>query len=109
MTATYTTPDTYTFPRTLRTTLPFPLWTGDCIPVNEWQTGVYLTGVYWQPRAKRLILRTVSIWSDNKGRSIGETYREAELAEYGRVAGHHWSIEEQMTKAGLLPWILNSI
>jgi len=110
MSTTYTTPDTYSYPRTLRTTLPFPLWDGACIPVNEWETGVFLTAVYWQPRALRLIIRTVSTWiNPSTGRTIGETFREVEPSEFGRVAQHHWSIEEQLYKAGLKAWVLNSI
>lgn len=110
MTTIYTTPDTLTTSRTLRTTLPLPLWDGACIPANEWQTGVYLTAVYWQPRARRLIIRTVSTWINPRtGRTVGETCHEVDPSEYGRIARHHWSIEGQLMDAGLTAWILNSI
>jgi hypothetical protein len=110
MSTKYTTPDTYSHPRTLRTTLPIPLWDGACIPTNVWETGVFLTAVYWQPRARRLIIRTISTWINPRtGRTIGETFREVDPSEFRRIALHHWSIEEQLYKVGLKTQILNSI
>ena len=109
MTTTYTTPDINTYPRTLRTTLPKPLWEGECIPANEWETGIFLTAVYWQPRSHRLIIRTYSIWAKPDGTIMGEQFQEVDPSQYGRVAGHDWSIEQELYAAGLKAWILNSI
>lgn len=109
MTTTYTTPDTYTFPRTLRTTLPEPFYEGGMTGADEYNTGLFLTGLYWQPRARRLIARTYSIWAQRDGSHIGERFEEVCPSQYGRIALHDWSIEQYMTAAGLLPQILNSI
>lgn len=104
----YITPKSHGMPLPLRTTLPTPIWTGDMIPANEWETGVYLTAVYWQPKVRRLVARTYSIW-ERDGRCIGEEYTEVDPNLYGRLALHDWRIEEAMKRAGLEAWVLNSI
>ena len=109
MSTTYTTPDTHSYPRTLRTTLPEPFYVGGTTQVDEYNTGLFLTALYWQPRARRLIARTYSIWATKTGEHYGEKFTEVCPTQYGRVALHHWSIEEHMTKVGLLAQVLNSI
>ena len=109
MKTTYTTPDTYSFPRTLRTTLPDPFYEGGMTAADEIDAGIYLTGLYWQPRARRLIARTYSIWAGSDGVHVGEKHEEVCPSRYGRIALHDWSIEAYMTSVGLLPQILNAI
>lgn len=109
MTKTYTTPDTCTFPRALRTTLPEPFFEGGMTAADEYWAGVYLIGLYWQPRARRLIARTYSILTRADGTHTGERHEEVCPRQYGRLALHHWSIEQHMTAVGLLAQVLNSI
>jgi hypothetical protein len=109
MSTSYTTPDTYSFPRTLRTTLPDPFYEGGTTDSDSISTGIYLTALYWQPRARRLIARTYSIWAQRDGSHIGERFEEICPTKYGRIALHDWSIEQHMTSLGLLSQVLNSI
>ena len=109
MTTTYTTPDTHSYPRTLRTTLTEPFYTGGTTPDDEYWTGVFLTGLYWQPRARRLIARTYSIWAKADGSHTGERFEEVCPKQYGRLALHHWSIEQHLDSVGLRDQVLNSI
>lgn len=109
MTVNYTTPDTRSYPRTLRTTLPDPFYTGGTTDSDEISTGVFLTALYWQPRARRLIARTYSIWATKTGEHVGERYTEACMTQYGRLALHHWSISEYFDKIGLTNWALNYV
>lgn len=109
MTTAYTTPDTFAHPRTLRTTLPEPFYAGGTTDADAISTGVYLTGLYWQPRARRLIARTYSIWARADGSHTGERHEEVCPRQYGRMALHDWSIEQHMASVGLLPQVLNSI
>jgi hypothetical protein len=107
MTATYTTPDTYSFPRTLKTTLPAPFYVGGMTAADELSCGVFLTGLYWQPRAQRLIARTYSIWAKPDGTHVGERFEEVCPTQYSRVALHDWSIERFMDSVGLRAEVLN--
>ena len=109
MTITYTTPDTYSYPRSLRTTLSDPFYEGGMTQADEYWTGVYLTGLYWQPRARRLIARTYSIWARADGTHTGERFEEICPSQYGRMALHDWSIEQHLNAVGLRAWVLNSI
>lgn len=76
---------------------------------DEYNTGLYLTGLYWQPRARRLIARTYSIWAKADGTHYGDRFTEVCPTQYGRIALHHWSISEHFAKIGLTNWALNYV
>ena len=109
MTVTFKTQDTYNAPLTLRTTLPGPFYTAGITTADEYDTGLFLTGLYWQPRARRLIARTYSIWAKSDGTHYGERFTEVCPTQYGRIALHHWSISEYFVKIGLTNWALNYV
>lgn len=48
-------------------TLPRPVLVNDSMTDGnsyQWGTGIWLTAVYCGPRAKRVVIRTYSIWED---------------------------------------------
>jgi len=71
--------------RSVRTTIDTD---GDFVRRGPQISGVSLTGVYWQPRAQRVIVCTDSAWDDGTGRSEGERYHIADDHEIARLWRH---------------------
>jgi hypothetical protein len=73
--------------RSVRTTIDTD---GDFVRRGPQISGVSLTGVYWQPRAQRVIVCTDSAWDDgtNTGVSVGERYHIADDHEIARLWRH---------------------
>lgn len=61
--------------------LPAPFWEA---PVRGQQhfTGVWITGLYYGPRTRRMFRRAHSIWDRGDGCATGITYRELALSDF---------------------------
>lgn len=63
----------------VRVALPDPVWEGH----REVGTGVSLTGIYFSPRAGRIVLERDSVWDNGHGFCTGESYELVEPDDPG--------------------------
>jgi hypothetical protein len=107
MTITYETADTWS---SKKTTVGAPIWQRDpgaAFSRYQTKTGVTLQALYWQPRNRRLIAETYSVWDDGKGRCKGTLFHEIALEEIPDFARVHHTLEDALVSLGFLPQILN--
>lgn len=77
-----------------RTTLPAPVWEHpQLVDSNQISLGVYRTGLYIQPRAKRVIERTYSLWATRDGCALGERYHELHPSDVARLCDAYPELE----------------
>lgn len=53
---------------------------------GAWSTGIKLEAVYFQPRARRVIVKTYSIWDNGRGECQGISYLIAPPEMVARLA-----------------------
>ena len=106
MTITYETAD-WTLKKT---TLGAPVWErepGSAFERHQVQLGISLQALYWQPRSRRLIAQTYSIWDDGKSCHKGTRYHEVALEEVPAFARIHHTVEDVLVQLGFAAQILN--
>jgi len=107
MTITYETADTWS---TKKTTVGAPIWQRDpgaAFSRYQTKTGVTLQALYWQPRNRRLIAETYSVWDDGKSCHKGTRYHEVALEEVPAFARVHHTVEDVLVQLGFAAQILN--
>ena len=93
-----------------KTTLGAPVWQrepGSAFERYQTQTGVTLQAVYWQPRSRRLIAETYSIWDNGRGCHKGTRFHEIALEEVPAFVRIHHTVEDVLVKLGFAAQILN--
>lgn len=107
MTITYETADTW---QLRKTTVGAPIWQrdpGSAFDRHQAQPGISLQAVYWQPRSRRLIAQTYSIWDNGKGCHQGTRFHEVALEEVPAFARIHPTVEDVLVSLGFAAQILN--
>lgn len=107
MTITYETADTW---QLKKTTIGAPVWQPDtwsAFESHQTQTGVTLQALYWQPRNRRLIAETYSIWDNGRGCHKGTRFHEIALEEIPAFARIHSTLEDVLVSLGFAAQILN--
>lgn len=107
MTITYETADTL---QLKKTTVGAPVWQRDpgaAFERHQTQPGVSLQALYWQPRNRRLIAETYSIWDNGKGCHQGTRFHEVALEKIADFARVHHTLEDVLVSLGFLAQILN--
>jgi hypothetical protein len=107
MTITYETADTW---QLRKTTVGAPIWQRDPgagFSCYQTQTGVTLQALYWQPRNRRLIAETYSVWDNGEGQCKGTLFHEIALKKIADFARVHHTLEDVLVSLGFLPQILN--
>ncbi len=107
MTITYETADTWS---SKKTTVGAPIWQRDpgaAFSRYQTKTGVTQQALYWQPRNRRLIAETYSVWDDGKSCHKGTRYHEVALEEVPAFARIHHTVEDVLVQLGFAAQILN--